>query len=246
MRVVYIFIISIMLIFNNNCKKGEIAWKEPKAEVKSAKETNHGITANLTLIPYDKFNSINIEFSNLDTSNLLLNDFSFPGSYLIVEKKLEGKFLDISNIFFRRGEFTMIDNIPLGEGDSTAIEILGSNFYYLNRQDWFDNRKKIDNLRKDLMQYFNKKVDMDSLCVNRFLSFLNVIEPGKKLTYPVYINKTFIKGSVYKIYLKCPYDSKYIESNEFCTALFYQLPPIEGYEPFMGNIVSDTLYLNCE
>ncbi len=245
MRSLVYLILFAAILFSTNCNN-KIAWIKPKAEIKPANVSHAELTANLNLIVSEKYNSIYINFKNNTDTSFLINEFRFPDDFLHIEKKVDGEFVNISRYFFQRGNYLVIDNIPLGEGDSAARAVLGEDYFYLNRQEWFDNEKKSKNFKDSLNQYLTKNEDLNDDCISTFLSLLIVIGQRNNLTYPIHINRTFQKNSVYKIYFSYVTDLTVTNNSAFCMFLFDKLPKIEGFKPFKGNIVSDTLYLNCE
>jgi hypothetical protein len=245
MRSLIYLILIANILFSANCKN-KMVWVEPKSEIKPANVSHAELTANLNLIVYEKYSSININLKNNTDTSLFINEFCFPNDFLHVEKKVDGKFVNISRYFFQWGDYLMIDNIPLGEGDSTARSVLGEDYSSLNRQEWFNNEGKSKNLKDSLYQYFVEKEHLPEDCITSFLAFLIRIGQRQNLTYPVHINKTFQKGSLYKIYLNYDADLTINDNSAFCMFLFNRLPKIEGFKPYKGHIVSDTLYLKCE
>ncbi len=241
--IITIFFLIVLLILQ--CKQSGNEFTIPKSELRYAYQINDSITVSLSFIEYDKYNSIYLEFQNQSDINLILNTFLFPDEFIRVEKKIDDKFCDISDSYFKRTGFTMINGVTFGEGDTSARNILGSNYYDLNNESWFKNRDELEDVRKSRSQFFKINTKRDSLCVNDFLYQLNYIKKKQKIAYNIYINKSFKKGSVYKIYFSYPVRRNKSKSS-FCYDLFDSLPPIKDFKPFKGNIVSDTLYLNCE
>jgi hypothetical protein len=222
---IYILVLSISIIIS--CLSRKIEWSVPKPEIKKASIIDQQITANFKFIAFDKYNSIVLQFKNNSPKNQILNDFLFPDSYLKVEKKSGGSFIDISKTFFKMGDFSMIDDVSFGEGDSIVSTILGDDRVMLNNKVWFKNHDNFKGECSELMQYFKKEVDLDSFCIIRFLNAINRFDAGQEIKYHIYINKNFVKGTVYKIYLQYPPLNQNNENTIFCKALFYQLPNIE-------------------
>lgn len=228
-----------------NCNQDKIKYKIPKSVVKFADHANVDIYGNLSFIEYEKFNSIYFEFSNQTAKNFLLNAFLFPVEFIKVEKRINGQFKDISEFYFKRSDITWENGFYLGEGDTSARNILGPEYYNYNNQNWFKNHNNLNDLRDTLEKYLLQNTKKDSSCINVFLYELNGIRSDSKIGMNIYINKSFKKGSVYKIYFSYP-DILKKSMRSFCYDLFDSLPPIKDFEIYKGIIVSDTLYLNCE
>ncbi len=201
-------------------------------------------------------------FSNKKRT-IFLNNFYFPRYKIVVEKKINNKFVDISTRFFDQADsterkekeytdsigrhikevsITLTDGIIKGEGNSTVPDKF--NIDYMN-DSWF---KSTDIMEQGTLQYFEKLKkkyeNMDKECISTFIECLKIINIGEKSVFNLYINKTFPVGTEYKIYISYPRKERIDDT--FCFNLFDSLPTTDKYEPYRDKIISDTLYLICK